>query len=67
VDFRTIVVSWIVGLGIVAGALYSVSVEQQGHARAGVEYLGTRAPVHDSLPQPGLAAPSDAADAAENG
>jgi hypothetical protein len=66
-DFRTIVVSWIVGLGVVAGALYFVSAEKPGYARAGVEYLGTRAPVHDGLPQPGPDVPADAADAAENG
>ena len=66
-DFRTVVVSWIVGLGVVAGALYFASAEKPGHARAGIEYLGTRAPVHDRLPQPGLPAPAEAADAAENG
>lgn len=66
-DFRTIAVSWIVGLGVVAGSLYFASIEKQGQARAGVEYLGTRAPVHDNLPQPGLSAPAEAADAAENG
>jgi hypothetical protein len=67
VDFRSIVVAWLVGLGIVAGTLYFASADRPGELRAGVEYLGTRAPLHDRLPQPEIHVPDEAADAAENG
>ncbi|MBL8831975.1 MAG: hypothetical protein JNL71_06260 [Rhodospirillales bacterium] len=49
-DYRTIAAAWIVGLSIVAGALYFTTLKRGGGEYAGI-VTGTRIPLLDELPQ----------------
>ncbi|MBI3504045.1 MAG: hypothetical protein HY059_04330 [Proteobacteria bacterium] len=49
-DFRAIVAAWLVGIAVMAGALYFATVKRSGAEYAGIE-PGVHVPRHDDLPQ----------------
>ncbi len=49
-DYRAIVAAWIVGLSIMAGALYFATIKRGGDEYAGIT-TGARIPLLDGLPQ----------------
>jgi hypothetical protein len=49
-DFRAILVAWLVGISIMAGALYFATERRASTDYAGIE-SGVRVPLHDTLPQ----------------
>jgi hypothetical protein len=49
-DLRAILVAWLVGISVMAGALYFTTENRGGVEYAGIE-PGVRVPLHDALPQ----------------
>ncbi len=49
-DLRAILVAWLVGISVMAGALYFTTERRSGTEYAGID-AGVRVPLHDALPQ----------------